>query len=109
MNIDELTDQEKSRLLIRMLKNDMLPNRYLPIDSPEFKPIDLYNPANMALAWRVLNWAKEQKDKGVLDTPITYWWGDFEAWMKISPADAQRLWLDQILTLAIEAGLDEVK
>ena len=61
----------------------------------------------MALAWRVLNWATD------IDGPWTFAIakGDFEleGWLFSNPiwkkADAQRLWLDKILELAIEAGI----
>ncbi len=63
----------------------------------------LYNPANMALAWRVLNWA--------FANFVDIWLEEtFRAWVPnplytLPPADAQRAWLDKILTLAIEAGM----
>lgn len=79
---------------------------------------NLYEPANMALAWRVLNWAttqsvtvKAQKGGGddIWQEPWTTFIDDeingkYEIYM-MTPADAQRAWLDKILTLAIEAGM----
>ena len=80
----------------------------------------LYDPANMALAWRVLNWATV--DKALAE--FHAWWGDTTTepiWfivgqhfngveiIKKPAAEAQRLWLDKILELAIEAGLVELE
>ena len=48
MNIDGMNDQEKSTLLARAMKE--------PVMSPEFKPINLYAPANMALARKAIEW-----------------------------------------------------
>lgn len=62
----------------------------------------LYNPVNMALAWRVLNWVAS------LDAPYTLrlmniW--SFEEWAKLPPSEAVRAWLDKILELANESGM----
>ena len=116
-DISKLSDQEKSLIIARMLKNQMLPDKYLPVMSPEFKPIDLYNPANMALAWRVLNWAAKLDRVSLSEYSYPYTFSDavdliFEDGLNesprvwaLSPDLAQRLWLDQVLELAIEAGL----
>lgn len=67
---------------------------------------DLYDPANMALAWRVLNWAYDHpqiEDQGRHDHFIK-WWREANLNTKL-PADAQRLWLDKILELATNAGI----
>ena len=102
MHLDEMTDEEKSVLLARAMKESMFPGKYLSVMSPEFKPINLYDPANMALAWRVLNWAFES-------LPVQ---GEFfyavSTWVQQPPAIAQRQWLDKILTLAIKAGIVKV-
>ena len=74
------------------------------------KSWNLYDPANMALAWRVLNWA----NKSVPFNSGDDIWRQWEGWwdgLDIKgeyPADAQRLWLDKILELAIEAGIVEM-
>ena len=77
--------------------------RFLPND-----PFNLYAPAHMALAWRVLNWAEDLD----MSTPSLNW-KLFEYPLRTlaceSPGDAQRLWLDKILALAIEAGLVELE
>lgn len=79
---------------------------------------NLYDPANMALAWRVLNWAATQTktvkaQKGGGDESWQESWATFidDAingnldMYSMPPAAAQRAWLDGILGLAIEAGM----
>lgn len=71
---------------------------------------NLYDPANMALAWRVLNWWYDYiatTDNEAVDPED----GFFDVgklmhgvWAQ-PPADAQRAWLDKILTLAMAAGM----
>ena len=75
-------------------------------------PFNLYAPANFALAWKVLNWATEhEQNLRVIENgkskPLA-WVIYMTEFMLLPPADAQRLWLDKILELAIEAGLVEV-
>ena len=67
---------------------------------------DIYDPANMGLAWRVLNWAyaryADEEFPGFINLIRTdLLWYLYE----LPPADAQRAWLDKILELCIEAGL----
>ena len=85
---------------------------------------DLYSPANMALAWRVLNWAGKQLPTETVRPGfiIHSWAGKLHSfwgashWVdghklflhSMKPATAQRAWLDEVLSLAIEAGLIEV-
>ena len=92
------------------------------VDSPlaDCPRLDLYevdekgDPFHMALAWRVLNWASEDKSPHPEEDDPIRWklheWLTFNVgWLDIQPpADAQRLWLDKILELTIEAGLIEV-
>ena len=69
---------------------------------------NLYYPANMALAWRVLNWAMTDTHLGDV---MAMWWDlrpSGSNMLDKTPADAQRLWLDEILSMLIEAGLVEV-
>ena len=132
MNIDKLTDQEKSVMLARAMgwefsRQDCGEGRWSWVDengeqisgslhddvvkvsddpSSLVAPM-LYSPARMALAWRVLNWALFTAPDwdtghiifdGLYDKPLR--------WVATKlPADAQRAWLDKILSLAIEAGL----
>ena len=128
MDISKMSDQEKSMLLARAMgwKLEMRPDLQdeLPLmifdDNIGISYADsLYRPANMALAWRVLNWAMNQPDPPTSDQRLwswlAHWWthGDSEydpdGWLLLeqSPADAQRFWLDKILEFAIEAGIIE--
>lgn len=65
---------------------------------------DLYKPEHMALAWGVLNWAYRENLERFDELIRT----DLLWYLYESPAEeAQRLWLDKVLELAIEAGLVE--
>ena len=90
---------------------------------PAFKPFwkefrfNFYNPADMALAWRVLNWAWNQDHKAnntVFENEVHHgcvvwsWVLDLILDGDLPPVDAQRTWLDKILSLAIEAGIVEL-
>jgi hypothetical protein len=76
--------------------------------------LDLYAPENMALAWRVLNWAANDDS---LELYMGNVWGvdvvgavvDLESLCGLPPAEAQAAWLDKVLCLCIEAGLVEVE
>lgn len=119
MNIPD-NDQEKSVMLARLCNIEGLEvgqvkggNPYYYVrhwshDKPMEFDINLYDPANMALAWRVLNWAQDQKF--IMDDGCEYflnlWWVG-EKTFSLPPAEAQRAWLDKILELAIEAGMIE--
>lgn len=70
-----------------------------------YEPLNLYEPKNMALAWRVLNWADESSSFGL---EFEDFWKEFHLWAE-PPGVAQREWLDKILTLAIEAGFVELQ
>lgn len=75
-------------------------------------------PLHMPLAWRVLNWAtstiaqKKEQAMSLNDMDLWCYWREGEVGLreimglaqKLGPADAQRAWLDKILSLAIEAG-----
>jgi hypothetical protein len=113
--MNDMSDQEKSVLLAKAMGTtqfrqyddggDYIGNLIPP-------PANLYDPANMALAWRVLNWGmasdtlwKRLADWWLYrDTPSTDGWYT----MTLPPAEAQRAWLDKVLELAIEADLIEV-
>ena len=126
-DISKMTDQEKSVMLakamgwvqqvrhygdesqvfiggetVAIVDTDLIPADGLP--EYYFMP-NLYDPANMVLAWRVLNWARV--NDAIFELAIdNHELGDhFFEWASESPADAQRLWLDKILELAIETGI----
>ena len=117
---NELSDQEKSVMLAKAMGVDW---RIIPLsefddiyaDSAETVILDpdnvligygtLYDPANMALAWRCHLWAWRHVD---IYTRYRNWWRHHTEMSPMGKPDAQRLWLDKILELAIEAGLIEV-
>ena len=81
---------------------------------------DLYDPANMSLAWRVLNWAWGKHDRMVLVVneedevvvePLKYWtWRLMNVLWEagaMEPERAVRHILDSILNLAVGAGIIE--
>jgi hypothetical protein len=121
MNISELTDQEKSVVLARLMGWECTPfgQIILPvpeefdwfdisIQAPNIANDTLYDQQNMALAWRVLNWASTDQVNSTLlwdqYQQFEEFWEDSGMW-HLPPADAQRRWLDKILEIAIEAGL----
>ena len=65
---------------------------------------NLYDPANMALAWRCHLWACNNQ----FNTNTWPYLGWFEDNSIFEYEDAQRRWLDKVLELAIEAGVVEV-
>ncbi len=97
--MDNLTDHEKSTLLCRLAG--------IPIER-DLIIANLYNPNNMDLAWTVLNYFEDLD----MSTPSLNW-RLFEYPLRTlaceSPPVAQRLWLDKILSLAIEAGIVELE
>lgn len=129
MNVNDMSDQEKSNSLCNLCGWSIVEfmqhydYRLMDANDNEIESFpdwyqtdgdmpDLYNPANMALAWRVLNWASEQQ--GIYHK-FMHWWfrqnSDLDMLggylFDLEPEDAQRAWLDKILSLAIEAGMLE--
>jgi hypothetical protein len=107
MNVSEMSDQDKSVMLTELtgwgyakttfsLVGEMAGEGYM----------NLYRPGNMALAWLVLNWAEKTAQDNI-EAKFYQLWMAFmpEELFELPPADAQRLWLDKVLALAIEAGL----
>ena len=136
MNISKMTDQEKSLALAKLcgwVKQEGIAWAFHPSGlgnyyshlatllnyKPEHITPNLYDPANMALAWLVLNWAMEQTEPMVIRTSrwapepfpvdfgseVDYWLSEKVDIARKPPAEAQRAWLDEIVELAIEAGL----
>jgi hypothetical protein len=118
MNIDEMTDQEKSVALARAMgwgvsyegrfgiESDVI--HVIDEDGYHSSTIDLYA-GPMETAWRVLNWAEGQdfwhrhfRTGSESDSLAPFEWAVIR---RKPPADAQRAWLDKVLELAIEAGL----
>ena len=101
MRIEELSDGQKTVMLAELA--NMTPD----VMNSGVLCVNLYNPANMALAWRALNWADDQKfGRHSTDLEVYAWWERFlHNAPSLSSADAQRAWLDRILSLAIEAGM----
>ena len=103
MRIEELSDEQKTVMLAELagVTSDVINSGVLCVD--------LYDPANMALAWRVLNWAGANFNKARPGDWRGAMYGSrhsaISEWVGLSPADAQRAWLDRILSLAIEAGM----
>lgn len=110
MDISTLTDSEKTLMLAKVMGwRVCLGGEHIPIDIDENKTLylrpgnTLYTISNMFLAWLVLSWAHEN-----LETRYADGVGHFiEFWLP--PEQAQRVWLDKVLELALDAGLVEVK
>jgi hypothetical protein len=108
-----MNDQEKSIVLAKAMGNDQEKSivlakamgweigeihgadRILLPEGGNCKLDALYNTACMALAWRVHLWALHRAGLNGYET----WWHKYAPWMK---EDAQRLWLDKILSLFME-------
>ena len=56
----------------------------------------------MALAWKILSFAAEL-DLLTKTTVFKDWWHSHDLYQIKAPEQAQRLWLDKILELAIQA------
>jgi hypothetical protein len=79
------------------------------------EPLDLHDPVNMALAAKVKQWAFLNPRL----SDMLHWWGEAMTsltidnhtrhaprwWILEASGNAQRAWLDKILSLAIEAGM----
>ena len=123
MDVSKMSDREKSVLLAKALGWEIQswPNeeRILIRVPPNRQPVEnIYNPTNMALAWRVLNWASSRNDD-IDDYSFPYvfyqgveelfdWEDETETPMwGMPPVEAIRRILDTILKLVIEAGIIE--
>ena len=116
MRIEELSDEQKTAMLARLcgwgvstaLGGTSYESIFIYTQDNE-RCANLYDPANMALAWRVLNWAGANFNKARPGDWRGAMYGSrhsaISEWVGLSPADAQRAWLDRILSLAIEAGM----
>jgi hypothetical protein len=94
-----LSDQEKSDLLCPRVGIE--PGIY----SVSTLYPDLYREMHMALAWKVHIWAIHNSNDKFFKK-YHKWWRTMKPFYN---EDAQRAWLDKILSLAIEAGLVELE
>lgn len=123
MNISVMTEEEKSYHLVTLC--DWQPAEIKGYGScwvdGDYEPIlrvagfplaitppNLYKEENMALAWRVLNWAWLYLPSP--DTFVSWWYERGEVMTHchlpaIAPAAAMSAWLDEILRIATEAGM----
>ena len=126
MRIDKLSDEQKTVMLARAMgwkKAEPSPTvmelfygkiaqhmpaevwqtsdgSWIPFGLPNF-----YDESQMALAWRVLNWAAAIGITTQINAVYQYKKGDWVCIIDLLPADAQTAWLDYILRKAIEAGM----
>ncbi len=104
--IKDMSRQRKSELLAKVvgIKREDATIVLLDDGIP-----DLYDLANMALAWRVHRWMLRSGKKGDLakaTTKYRLYWYEAKPYLFES---AQRLWLDEILSLLIEASSVELE
>lgn len=110
--MDKLTDEEKTIVLAKLagwgVSKALAGTKYESVfiyTQDNQRCQNLYDPANMALAWRVLNWAASQGITTQIHVIYQYKKGDWARMIDLAPADAQRAWLDYILRKAIEVGM----
>lgn len=116
-DISKLTPQQKSVMLARLcgwqwvnrldMHQMIVDANGIMLCGGGFHTLNLYESHNMALAWRVLNWGAKKLytvDEWANDIVFTTDTSAYNLW-DLPPADAQRLWLDKVLELAIEAGM----
>ena len=132
MRINEMNDQEKSVPLAKAMGLELVPHpvygdKHLFFRVPEEwdhdweLADDFYHPSVMALAWRVLNWAFNGVASDGLEVMSAWNRGVIQSMfyigvpfsgdptlLELSPADAQRLWLDKVLELAGLVEVDDV-
>ncbi len=117
MNIKDPTDYEKSAMLAKIRGWHVTRGKFTTTirkhadGTPLLRFLDssdgLYDPINMALAFELHLWRLSQEDHNdPEDMPYHIWWDYNVIWMG---KNAQRLWLDKILELAIEAELVELE
>ena len=119
MNIDEMSEHEKSIALAELCgwevtEEDTRAGKRFWIKSPDYRhaTTNLYKPEFMFLTWAVLNWAVINLGVSSNTTGIA-WTTNFHEWVLSHmaglalkpPLEAQAMWLDKILELAIETEL----
>lgn len=65
--------------------------------------LDFYEVENMALAWRIMTTTVEKDAQVRVESQ--QWWRGQEMYLIKSPKTTQKLWLDKILQLALEAEM----
>ena len=110
--MNDMTDQEKSVLLAKAMgadwkyfHNDEI-DEWLILDSENvvIGYGNLYDPANMALAWRVLNWAHKQfPGHGI--NPITKMYQGFHEAVFLPADKVIEVWLDETINILVEAEI----
>ena len=112
MNINELSDKQKSVTLARLCgwHINAQDDEKIWITCPDeaYSTTNLYQPVFMFLAWRVLNWASENGLGPQMDV-ISKYQSDWTTITQLPPERAQRAWLDEILKSAIEVGLIDLR
>lgn len=116
MDISKLSTLDKSALLAKAMgwkKLDIYGGWVRPEQAnpaPYGRPLpDFYDPANMALAWKVLNWAYLQQVEPFRKSFKSWWEWNMPHWLLTwGPEEAQAQWLDKVLGLAIDTGLVEL-
>lgn len=117
--VSDFTKQEKSLLFARVMEWETKTHEVV-VGGWLFRPdashrwvSNLYDPANMHLAWRVLNWGYTQHDRMIVvvdgpDVPLAYWGWRINnlLWSaaRMKANKAARHILDGIFDLAIKAG-----
>ena len=117
MTIDKLSDMEKSVLLARVIELQIEYDPFVLITLAHVQTQgeiiadlvpNLYDPANMYIAWQVPNWIDKKygnEDNAPLWDEFDQWWDNQIIWCD---KNAQRHWLDKILLLLIKAGMVEL-
>ena len=125
--INNLSDMKKSRLLSRLVLGEY-PKDRCPVcgwhlkDNPSEgcvvnncstrptpekradEPCNYYHPSNMSQAWQVMNWAVKNLNIPNHHFQLREMVNDISFFTQ-PPSEAQRVWLDKILALTIEAGM----
>jgi hypothetical protein len=115
MNIDEMTDQEKSVMLLCLTGHKYVKgpkggwfNSENELVNIEFvRDTNIYHPGFLDLAWRTRQWCLSHI---IIGPPLDSWlWVEGIGYdlPNLDAAAAQRAWLDKILELAVEAGIIE--
>ena len=110
VTLGTMTEQQKSVLLAKAMGWEVSPlGSIFPTEGEGHVAIhpesSRYDPNEMALAWRVLNWWANIEPRPQEQWEIFLgWWALMEVYTM--PAnEVQRAWLDKIIILVIEAGL----